>query len=223
MATLLGTWVQWLVNEFNKLIEDRAKQLPNRCGHVDMLPYFYWVSAPTHSLFSKGQNNLRMKFNLSLDSVIRTQPNMRVIHLKEFWNTADTNLVVNDRMTENGLSAYWDAINATFCFNERRRKVYMAKQLWQREKPEILPQQAAMMLQMSYKRNHADDGLRSENEEDPMFSFFNKHRRIDSTHWSYQNEEFHMGTRKDIRPRHGRFQDSFRNDRFLLPRLKKRY
>ena len=206
-ATLLGTWVQWLVQQFNELIEARAKQLPNRCGHVNMLPYFYWVSAPTHSLFSKDRNNLRMKFNLSLDSVIRSQDNMRVIRLKDYWNTSDTTLVVNDRMTENGLSAYWDAIDATFRFNEKKREVYRAKLLWQKEKPDI-PAHISPSDQMLPKQKQRGDASYSNDREDPMFSFFNKHRRLDTDGRFYQNAEFRMGTREDFVPRHGRFQDN---------------
>ena len=117
MATLLGTWIDWLVKEFNTLIESRKKQIPKK-SYNDDLPFFYWVAAPTHSCFSKERNNLRIKFNLSLDSVIRAhQENMRIIRIKDLWNTSDSLLVINDRMTTMGLSAYWNAIDASFQFN----------------------------------------------------------------------------------------------------------
>ena len=49
-ATLLGSWVQWLVEEFNKLIATRLEQIPSKCSKR---PFFYWVAPPLHSQFSK--------------------------------------------------------------------------------------------------------------------------------------------------------------------------
>ena len=47
--------------------------------------------------------------------------------MKEAWNSSDSFLVVNDRMTEAGLSAYWDAVDASLKFNAKRRDLYLAK------------------------------------------------------------------------------------------------
>ena len=146
-ATLLGTWVQWIAKEFNRLLDIRRKQLPSKC--VKTNTFFYWVTAPIHSHFTKERNNLRMKFNLSLDAVIRTQHNMRVVRLKEFWNTGDTSLVVHDKLTETGLSAYWDAIDATFKFNEVKREVYLAKEsLAKKSKVRQTTKQPMLVIQL---------------------------------------------------------------------------
>ena len=131
VATLLGSWVEWLVQEFNTIIEDRLNQVPEKCKKV--IPFFYWVTAPTHSYFSKDRNPLRIKFNLSLESVIRTQKNMRIVKIKEGWDSHDSHLVINDRMTESGVFAYWNAIDATFRFNSSRCDVFLAKQIAQRD------------------------------------------------------------------------------------------
>ena len=172
-ATLLRTWVQWIVKGFNRLLDIRRKQLPSKC--VKTNTFFYWVTAPIHSHFTKERNNLRMKFNLSLDAVIRTQHNMQVLRLKEFWNTGDTSLEVHDKLTETGLSAYWDAIDATFKFNEVKHEVYLAKKAWQKE------QNAA-----EGKTTHAGDAV--EVRTDPMYSFFKKHRLHDT---AGQSRSFH--------------------------------
>ena len=58
VTTLLGTWIQWIVDEINMLLEARIKQLPDRCNKQ---VFVYWVSAPMHSDFTKDRNNLRMK------------------------------------------------------------------------------------------------------------------------------------------------------------------
>ena len=94
-----------------------------------MLPFIYWVTAPIHSFFSKDRNKLRIKFNLSLESVIRNKDNMRVIKLKEFWDTKDSHLVINDRITEMGMIAYCKAIDASFKYNVIRHEQFMAKKL----------------------------------------------------------------------------------------------
>ena len=46
VATLLGTWIQWLAKEFETTIQSRLDQLPQKYNQ-DV--FFYWVSAPTHS------------------------------------------------------------------------------------------------------------------------------------------------------------------------------
>ena len=125
VATLLGKWIEWLVKEFNSLIGDRKKQLPQHCRKIE--PFFYWVSAPTHDNFSKERNNLHMKFNLSLDSVIGLQSNMRVVRMKDPWNPKDGDLVMLDKITETGMSTYWDVVDSTFCFNETRCEQFVAK------------------------------------------------------------------------------------------------
>ena len=125
VTTLLGTWVEWIAKELNETLQQRLDQLPGKCKK-DV--FFYWVNAPTHGTFSKNKNSLRTKFNLSLESVIRTHNNMHVVRLKHMWNPKDSTLVVNDRITESGLTAYWDAVDASVRFNVQRREAYLAKQ-----------------------------------------------------------------------------------------------
>ena len=111
LATLLGTWLEWLAEQLDKTIEDGKKQVPLKSKKLDT--FFYWVNASLHLAFSRSRNNLCTKFNLALDSVIRGKKNMRVIRLKEHWSD-NPSLVVNDRITESGMTAYWDAIDASF-------------------------------------------------------------------------------------------------------------
>ena len=83
-ATLLGSWVLWLADEFSTLVKERKDQLPSKCK-AD--PFFYWITAPTHQSFSRELNQLRIKYNLSLESVIRERKNMRVAKIKDIWDT----------------------------------------------------------------------------------------------------------------------------------------
>ena len=206
-ATLLGSWIEWLVKQFNGLLQERIQQLPSRCVKFDT--FFYWVSAPLHNNFSKECNNLRVKFNLSLDSVIRTQTNMRVVRMKN-WNAKDSNLVVQDHFTELGMSTYWDAIDATFQYNEVRRQSFLTKQIFAKEKQSD-NQTAVVEPSPPVKR------------EDPMIRFFNSRRRVQFTgsheRRRYYDNEFCMETREDTLRRNHRFQDRMQDARFLLPRL----
>ena len=127
VATLLGSWVEWLVKEIKVAFTKRIDQLPKKSKKS--LPFFYWVTAPTHSYFSKERNALRVKFNLSLESVICAQEDMRVIKIKEGWNAADSKLVIQDRTTSAGLTSYWYAVDASFRYNSQRRDLYLAKKL----------------------------------------------------------------------------------------------
>ena len=86
------------------------------------------MNTPTHAQFSSERNKLHIKFNLSLESVIRAE-DMRVIKLKEDWSSKDSTLVVKDRITEEGMSAYWGAVHATFQYNLSKRELYVAKSL----------------------------------------------------------------------------------------------
>ena len=55
-ATLLGSWIEWLAKELESLLQERWKQLPEKSKRL--LPFIYWVNAPTHSFFSKARNQL---------------------------------------------------------------------------------------------------------------------------------------------------------------------
>ena len=134
-ATLFGTWISWLVKQFKDMINERVQQIPMKSRKV--MPFVYWLTAPIHSYFSKERNSLRLKFNLSLESVVKQETNMRVIKLKEFWDSKDSQLVINDRITEVGMAAYWNAMDASVKFNILHREQYVTKQLV--SKPAAVP------------------------------------------------------------------------------------
>ena len=198
VATMLGTWVEWLAKEFDSLIKDHLNQLPSKCKKAN--PFLYWVTAPIHSYFLKDTNNLRIKFNLSLESVIRTYPNMRVVKIKEAWNPKDSRLVIHDRLTESGFSSYWNTIDATFKYNVTRREVFLAKSFQNHSKPNK-PQVAEI--------SSADTQVSP--AHDPVRQFFKNHhdRHSDTTddhngstryvRYCVPYDEYRMGTCKDCR------------------------
>ena len=203
-TTLFGIWIEWLVLELNKLVQSRKDQLAKKFYKDDYL-FFYWVHAPTHSFFSKDRNNLRIKFNLSLESVIKAQPNMRVIKLKDHWNSKDSTLVVNDHITEMGMSAYWAAIDATFQFNESKRELFLAKKL-------SIPKGPATSDGKTHCKGHGDISPRRDTTHnsgaDLMEEFFARNR----------NYEGHRMDDREDQLRRPSFDRRHRNDRFLLLR-----
>ena len=200
VATLLGSWIEWLVREFNKVIKARKEQVPMKCKKADTC--FYWVAAPTHSNFSKDRNHLRVKYNLSLESVIRGQPNMRVIPLKNDWNSQDGKLVINDKITEMGMTAYWRAIDESFKYNAVKHETFLARQL----------------SSNTMKTTERTEEVFDSNRADPMHQFFNRRRDRD-----FGNVENRMGFREEmslsrrVHPYHGDRRRNF--NRFRLPCL----
>ena len=216
VATLLGSWVSWLVKEFDEIIKTRNGQLPLKLKKYN--PFFYWVTAPTHSGFSKARNNLRVKFNLSLESVIRSHSeNMRVIKLKEGWNTADNLLVTGDRMTETGLSAYWNAIDASFHFNSVKRDLFVAKKLVQRVTTDHNKVDSGRDIPAHTRSTSASYVARHDVARDPMRDFFDRRRE--------RNVEYRMGAREDYfrEDFSGRRRIATSHNRFMLPRLHNRH
>ena len=169
-------------------------------------PFIYWVTTPIHSFFSKERNNLRIKFNLSLESVVRAQENMRVVKMKN-WDTKDSKLVTNDRMTDFGLTSYWIAVDAAVQYNVEKRESYILK------KPALTPmtagasneEQAHCSRDQPCGRTFRPDDRRFCDEHgwrDPMPSFFRRRGH---------NVDHRMDGRED------RLDRCRSNDRYILP------
>ena len=124
VCDLLGQWIQWLMTKFRNLIHDKKGLLPARAKAADS-PLFYWIAAPLHENFSHDINEIRKKFNLCLHTTAKTLSNVQVIQLKEIWQY---NLVVNNRITDLGLHAYWESVDSTFKFNHQKREIFLVKQ-----------------------------------------------------------------------------------------------
>ena len=153
-------------------------------------PFCYWAAAPMHLSFSKDRNLLRAKFNLSLEVVIRTKPNMHVMKVKEVWGPKDPSLVIGDKITEHGMFIYWKAVDASLKFNSQRRETFLAKQLGA---PKVLEKKASPEKKKAV-------------HEDPMPRFFERHRHVG--HYMSDLEDF--ADRRRVNNR----------GRFLLPRLR---
>ena len=205
LATLLGSWVEWLTKEFNQLISLRKKQLPDRCNKEVFL---YWMTAPAHTSFSRARNNLRIKFNLSLDSVIRTQhQNMRIIKAKDHWDLKNPDLVAHDRITEAGMAAYWHAIDASINYNVERREIFLAKKL------SLKHEHPADHNSNRFDRpTHAD--------RDPMRDFF----RRTADRMKVPHREVREDPKRNLETcRRFREEKKTQPGRFMLPHLQNRF
>ena len=116
VASILDRYVESMVTTIDNLIKERKRQLPVKAVK-DAYPKVYWLAAPTHRDWSAKENNLRNKFNLCLESVVRQTDSMRIIRMKEIWSGNDTTLVKNDEILPDGLAKYWLSVDATIKFN----------------------------------------------------------------------------------------------------------
>ena len=82
VSTMYGTWIEWLANEFDCLVNKRKLQLPDKAKNDEHDPQFYWMALPLHQGFNEVDYNMRCKFNLCLESVMKTYSNMRIIKPK---------------------------------------------------------------------------------------------------------------------------------------------
>ena len=212
-------WIEWLAKELGNTLTQRMDQLPKKCKK-DV--FFYWVNAPTHSAFSKANNNLRVKFNLSLESVIRTYKNMRIIRLKDGWDSKDSTLVVHDKISEPGLSAYWNAVDSMFKFNAEKRQIYLAKISAQKQSENLQLSDVKLKSEMSTHPSETP-------VTDPMQQFFCKYKMAHRSDRSEDRREFYvennMYSREDHRNHHINWRTThttpaFRrqDSRFWMPR-----
>ena len=82
MATFLGEWIEYLMNNLLELCQLQRKSLPKKTIR-DEYPLIYWVAAPHHKNFH--DNGARTKLNNCLDSIVKTKLGIRLIKMKEFF------------------------------------------------------------------------------------------------------------------------------------------
>ena len=116
-ANLLGKYLDSLINNVQRIVEARHEQLPSKAMKVDY-PIVYWVAAPKHVNFGVLENDLRVKFNLCMESIVKQKELMRVIKIKEIWQQDDVNLVNQDGVfTLDGAIDYWAGVDAAIKYN----------------------------------------------------------------------------------------------------------
>ena len=185
-ADIFGKWIVCLAGKFKEAIADRKKQLPDK-AKCEEEPCIYWVAAPLHKYFSHDRNEIRKAFNFALTSSLK-ETDMRVIKLKKHWEFENRSLVAGDRMTEQGMYQYWEAIDAAFQFNVGKHEFYLAKRHCT---------QKVVTTNDSCKEDTVNKNARGEKEYsredsknqrsvDDMHLFFRRHKNNDRFHWNRQ-------------------------------------
>ena len=187
-ATCYGEWIEFLVEGFKDLFQDAKDKLPKKAVK-DSFPWTYWVTAPRHKFFRN--NSAHTKFNNTLEATIKSQPNMRLIKLKEIWDFENMNLVEqhSGRISFEGLSTYWLSIDAAVKFNVNKHELFLAK------KPVVKKQESHKVTSTHWRNKH--------DSRDKMPEFFGNNR--DRFHWSSKSHQHKTSTRRLPHPDHYKF------------------
>ena len=108
---------EWLVKEYNKLLELYKDYLPTKAKKLGY-PYFLWMSPPTHKYFSNFTNFKRDRQGHCLATVAKLQSNNSVLDMVKVWDPQDGISVLYDstRFTSQGLTNYWLSIDSAIRF-----------------------------------------------------------------------------------------------------------
>ena len=106
--------INYIMTEFKRCVASFKENLPAKCVKSEF-PYFLWIQPPQHKNFSGGA--LRFKFNRCLEEVAKMHLNVYTLALKKVWDKDDDNLFLeNQRFSNEGYRAYWEAIDKTIYY-----------------------------------------------------------------------------------------------------------
>ena len=177
IAKLIGLYLNSMIKDVEETIRDKKMQLPNKAVRVNY-PLIYWVAAPTHMLFK--DNEVRTRYNLCLESIIKSTEGMRVMKMKEYWFYDDVELVDNlGGMTTVGLSRYWQSIDASIKFNIAKNEAATYRKC----RVQVTPQSQKKKEGKRTPRRRS----RSPGSKDQVEEFFKKRRYNDRNHWDRNN------------------------------------
>ena len=198
-ATIFGSWIEWLADQINRMINERLDSLPKKAVH-DRELMVYWVQIPQHKGWEFNKRAVHAKFNNVLDSVIKTYSRMHTIKFKDGWDTNDDTLLSVTSLfglSDCGLNRFWEALDHSVSFNIAKRKEFLAKELLNAGKK---------MVQATAHSSIADD---------PMKKFFIKKKMEDL------NDQFHWFKRNQRREEwRTDVQHVVGGNRFILPRIR---
>ena len=193
---MYGNMLEWLVKECDQAIKTRLDQLPVKCK-IEKCPMVYWVGAINHSGFEENRATAIHKFNLVLESIVKLYTNMRVMKLKDGYNTTNTNLIINDRSFSTlGHEAIWSGIDLAFKFNATKREEFITR--------------------MKVKENQEKNSIQKTNLNRPqeMNDFFTRKRNQEDLRNRLPRIQGHDNCYQKIGNKRRN------NDRFLLPKPK---
>ena len=187
VSTLYGIWLEWLLKQFNELITGRLAQLPSKSKNAEH-PFLYFLALPTHTGFDDETNYLHTKFNLTLESVVCMYKSMKMAKIKEVWHNDDSSLVVNNRITDDGYTAYWQVIDTAVNFNILKRKQFLIREAADKIKQDMASHKGEVGRKRVHDTHeHFHDSAKRRplgHDREDMKRFFKRKNREDRYHWS---------------------------------------
>ena len=126
VSTAYGKAIDWLLNEFNRIITAFKDKLPEKCRNVDE-PHFIWIQTTRHVNYIDDE--ARGKFNNVMRVLASTQPNTAVYFLQQLWERKNNNFVLphNGLLTFTGITTIWAAIDRTIKYGVAKYHSRMEK------------------------------------------------------------------------------------------------
>ena len=174
-------------------LETRRRQLSAK-AHLLKKTQLYWLEAAGHDNFDYIDQQMRDAFNQCLKATSKLHEVMRVLKLREHWNKHNDNFVINNRMTKQGVIAYWKGMDSSFQFNINKQEEYIVRTKFKTlcNTSGGLPQAAKLCDKLTVSEDFQDacfDWVTKPNREDhdhdhDEVCHFVKKRSQDCFHWS---------------------------------------
>ena len=182
IASLLGPWIEYLCQFIAESLQDRRQQLPLK-ARQKLPTQVYWVEAVSHSNFDYIDQQAREIFSKCIEANCKIHENMRILKIREFWDKTDDNLVISNKLTKLGISAYW-IVDASLQFNIKKREEFLTRNRFK-----------ALKSKEDCDRDHGlpkravrEDQLESD-YRDEVSSFFKRQHQQDRYHWKRQKQD----------------------------------
>ena len=118
VSEIYGEILKWLTSQVRDLILKRKNDLPLRSKKY-LYPQVFWVELPLHESLN---NQLRIKFNQCLGSIVALYNEMKVLKIKRKWSYEDLSLVSAGQINGDGKLSYWCGIDEALQFWENGKK-----------------------------------------------------------------------------------------------------
>ena len=124
-----GRIINHIMVEHGRHIKSQKDYLPKKSKRPG-IPGVIWIEAPNHMNFHN--NDMREKFNKSMNSMAAFHDGYNVLQLKKIWEETNSNLYLDEyrRYTATGLAKSWLAVDHTIKYAD----TILLKKLQRKEK-----------------------------------------------------------------------------------------
>ena len=113
ISYVLGRTLEWVINEFHKIITSHKENLPTKCRKFKY-PTFLWMKIPNHEIYGH-YNTYKDKYNSTLEKVCKLFREMETLDMdKGAWKKRELSYFEEGRISHIGLTTYWQAICNAF-------------------------------------------------------------------------------------------------------------